>query len=219
MTNSGGDPAGGQVLSMFPLGSVLFPGMPLPLQVFEERYVRMIEQCVSSGSGFGVVLIERGSEVGGGDVRSDLGTLAVIENARRLPDGTWSVAARGTRRLRIAEWLKDAPYPRAVVAGWDEQVSMADPALLLERCTGQLSSFFAAFAATGSPMRLDFSSLSADLSEASWQLCSISPVGSLDRQKLLACPDPVSRLELLSVLLIEQQELLDLGGDSSGESE
>jgi Lon protease-like protein len=75
--------------------------------------------------------------------------------------------------------------------------------------------------ATGdaAPVHIDFSRLSADSSEAAWQLCSISPIGALDRQKLLASPDPLSRLEILSLLLIEQQELLDLGGHSSGEFE
>ena len=57
-------------LAIFPLGSVLFPGMPLPLRVFEPRYVAMIASVLGNAEReFGVVLIERGSEVGGGDVR------------------------------------------------------------------------------------------------------------------------------------------------------
>ena len=219
MNRSDGNPVGGQVVPMFPLGSVLFPGMPLHLQVFEERYVRMVEQCLSSGSGFGVVLIERGSEVGGGDVRSDFGTLAVIEDTRKFPDRTWSVVARGTKRLRIIEWLEDAPYPRALVAGWDETVPTLDPTLLVQRCTEQLASYLRRVAGEDETVHIDFSRLSSDSAEAAWQLCSISPIGALDRQKLLALPDAHSRLGLLSHLMIEQQELLDLGGRSSGEFE
>ena len=219
MTGSDGIPVGGQVVPMFPLGSVLFPGMPLQLQVFEERYVRMVEQCLASGSGFGVVLIERGSEVGGGDVRSGLGTLAVIEDTRKFPDGIWSVAARGTRRLRIIEWLEDAPYPRAVVTGWSDEAPSIDPTPLVQRCAEQLATYMRSVTGDAAPVHIDFSRLSEDSSEAAWQLCSISPIGALDRQKLLASPDPRSRLEILSLLLIEQQELLDLGGHSSGEFE
>lgn len=219
MTGPAHDSVGGQVLPMFPLGSVLFPGMPLQLQIFEERYVRMVEQCLASGSGFGVVLIERGSEVGGGDVRSNFGTLAVIDDSRKFIDGTWSVAAVGTRRLKIAEWLEDAPYPRAVVSGWDENGPSSDGSLLVQGCAEQLAAYLRRISNEGSRVDIDFSRLSDDPSEATWQLCAISPVGPLDRQRLLRCADVGGRLKLLSTLLAEQHELLDLGGRSSGEFE
>jgi Lon protease-like protein len=217
MTGSVGGSVGGQVLPMFPLGSVLFPGMPLQLQIFEERYVRMVEQCLASGSGFGVVLIERGSEVGGGDVRSDFGTLAVIEDSQKFADGTWSLVAVGTRRLTIVEWLEDAPYPRAVVSGWDENIPTFDASLLVQGCAEQLAAYLRRVTPAGSHLEIDFSRLSDDPSEAIWQLCSISPIGPLDRQRLLICADLGARLEVLSNLLTEQHELLDLGGRSSGE--
>jgi Lon protease-like protein len=193
--------------------------MPLQLQIFEERYVRMVEQCLASGSGFGVVLIERGSEVGGGDVRSDFGTLAVIEDSQKFADGTWSLLAAGTRRLRIVEWLEDSPYPRAIVAGWDERIAPFDASLHVQGCAEQLFAYLQRVTPEGSNVGVDFSRLSDDPSEATWQLCSISPIGPLDRQRLLACAEVGDRLELLSTLLAEQHELLDLGGRSSGEFE
>ena len=60
-------------LPMFPLGTVLLPGAPLPLQVFEPRYRGLTHDCLAGVPEFGVVLIERGSEVGGGDVRTNVG--------------------------------------------------------------------------------------------------------------------------------------------------
>ena len=82
------------LLPMFPLGSVLVPGAVLPLHVFEPRYRALVRSCLDSGEPeFGVVLIERGSEVGGGDVRFDVGTLARIVQAGRFDDGRLAVVA------------------------------------------------------------------------------------------------------------------------------
>src|SRR5207302_7177081 len=64
---------------------------------------------------FGVVLIERGREVGGGDSRFSIGTVARIIEATEFVDGRWAVVALGTRRVRIAEWLPDDPYPKAMI--------------------------------------------------------------------------------------------------------
>ena len=216
MNEVGAIGSGGQIIAMFPLGSVVYPGMPLSLQVFEPRYLRMLEHCLASGSGFGVVLIDRGSEVGGGDTRSGFGTLVTVEDARPTPDGVWKVLARGTSRIRVHEWLEDAPYPRAAVSIWSEEVPKADPSTILEQCMESMTDFYARVTDRGRPIRLDFSVLSADPVEAGWQLCAASPVGDADRQKLLGTPDVVARLELLNAMVIEQAELLDSDGPSSG---
>jgi Lon protease-like protein len=72
---------------MFPLSSPLMPHTGVPLHVFEERYRIMVRTCIDDDRRFGVVLIERGAEVGGGDERADVGTLAEIADAEELPDG------------------------------------------------------------------------------------------------------------------------------------
>jgi len=86
---------------MFPLGTVLFPGALLPLHVFEPRYRAMVRDCVAADHEFGVVLIERGSEVGGGDIRAMVGTVARIVQLAETPDGRYALVAAGTRRIRI----------------------------------------------------------------------------------------------------------------------
>ncbi|MEY3360946.1 MAG: hypothetical protein RL531_665, partial [Actinomycetota bacterium] len=82
-------------LPMFPLGTALLPGAMLPLHVFEERYRALVEHCLARDGEFGVVLIERGSEVGGGDRRFAVGTLARIVEAGRFPDGRYALVATG----------------------------------------------------------------------------------------------------------------------------
>src|SRR5438128_11540018 len=103
-------------MPMFPLGTVLFPHALLPLHVFEPRYRLMTERVLRGDREFGVVLIERGSEVGGGDVRFGTGTVARIVEAAELPDGRWVLVTIGTRRIRVLDWLAEEPYPRAEVS-------------------------------------------------------------------------------------------------------
>ena len=98
---------------MFPLQSVLFPNAVLPLHVFEPRYRELTEACLQGDGRFGVVLIERGKEVGGGDSRFSVGTVARIVEAARTPDGRYLLATVGSERLRVRRWLADDPYPRA----------------------------------------------------------------------------------------------------------
>ncbi len=88
------EPGGTRRLAMFPLQTVLFPGAILPLHIFEPRYRKMLADCLSGDGTFGVVLISRGSEVGGGDQRVAVGTEARIEEASRFDDGRWAVIAR-----------------------------------------------------------------------------------------------------------------------------
>ena len=96
-------------LPMFPLGTVLLPGAVLPLHVFEPRYRALVSDCLAGEPEFGVVLIERGREVGGGDVRRDVGTVARIAEVASLPDGRSALMTVGTRRITVRQWLPDDP--------------------------------------------------------------------------------------------------------------
>ncbi len=116
---------------MFPLGSVLFPYAALPLHVFEPRYRALVEHCLAGEPEFGVVLIERGSEVGGGDTRFAVGTVARIVEVSRFTDGRYALVAVGTARLRVHEWLPDDPYPLATVEVVDE--AAASPVMVAAR--------------------------------------------------------------------------------------
>ena len=107
-------------LPMFPLGCVLFPHAVLPLHVFEPRYRVMMRKCLDGDREFGVVLIERGSEVGGGDIRFDVGTIGHIIQAAEIEDGRLAIAAVGISRLRVTRWLPDDPYPIAEIEALPE---------------------------------------------------------------------------------------------------
>ena len=97
-------------LPLFPLNTVLFPGAPLPLQIFEERYKAMVQHCLDEDSRFGVVLIRSGAEVGGPAVPHSVGTVAHIVQVNRVDGGRMFLAARGERRFRIKEITQNNPY-------------------------------------------------------------------------------------------------------------
>lgn len=195
---------------MFPLGSVLFPHMPLPLRVFEPRYLRMLADLLDSDSPeFGVVLIERGHEVGGGDHRFDVGTLArVVEVDAR--EGFVGVVAQGTRRFTVTEWLSDDPYPRADLADlpeleWDE--ALAD---LRQGAEAEVRRALAAAAEFGAAWPVDVE-LSDDPVAACWQLAAITPVGALDQVALLRAGSLAGLLAATTAAARDAQESLRLG--------
>jgi uncharacterized protein len=94
-------------IALFPLSVVLFPTGPLPLRIFETRYIDMVSRCMRDGSGFGVVLIRSGREVGPADI-FDVGTLAKIEDFHQLPDGLLGLSCVGERRFKIADKRRQA---------------------------------------------------------------------------------------------------------------
>src|SRR5215207_6945639 len=117
-----GDRAGVVEMPMFPLGSVLFPAMPLPLRVFEQRYLTMLRDLLTAEPAeFGVVLIERGQEVGGGEHSFSLGTVARIAEVSPADDFI-GVMAMGQDRVEVVEWLAEVPYPLAAVRRLPELV-------------------------------------------------------------------------------------------------
>jgi uncharacterized protein len=175
------------VLPMFPLGAVLLPHMPLQLRVFEERYLIMLSDLLAAEEvRFGVVLIERGQEVGGGDLRFPIGTIAEVQRIT-AGEGFVNLTARGTERIEVVEWLEDAPYPRAEVAALPELVWHASLETLREkadRLVRRTLAIASEFADDVWPADIE---LSNDPVEACWQLAGIAPVTSLDQLALLSC--------------------------------
>ncbi|MGH8984437.1 MAG: LON peptidase substrate-binding domain-containing protein [Acidimicrobiia bacterium] len=198
-------------LPMFPLGTVLFPHALLPLQVFEPRYRALTEACLAGDGEFGVVLIERGSEVGGGDTRFAVGTVARILEAGRFPDGRYLLATTGTRRLRVRRWLPEAPYPRAEVELLDDprpaEADAAERRTAVERGLLQVSELRAQLG-EGTP--LAELHLDDDPVRASFEAAAAAALGPLDAQRQLELDDAGARLEALTELLADEARFLEL---------
>jgi uncharacterized protein len=198
-----------QRLPMFPLSTVLFPHAQIPLHVFEPRYQAMAADCMAADSRFGIVLIERGSEVGGGDARLDVGTRAVINQAAPVGDGRWLLLVQGETRIRVGQWMADDPYPLAMVREAPSEPEPFDDALqvLLVRVTQCLRRTRGLLAESGEAAALSADTIfDADPDVASWQLCAQAPLNVFDAHRLLAEDRTSDRLTLL-LELTEATEL------------
>lgn len=98
-------------IPLFPLRTVLFPGMSLPLRIFEERYKAMVRELREKEGVFGILLIREGEEVGGAALPYEVGTIARIEECIELEGGRYSLQARGMQRFRLTHMLEPRPYP------------------------------------------------------------------------------------------------------------
>jgi hypothetical protein len=181
---------------MFPLGTPLLPGAVLPLHVFELRYRMMMDDVVHADvAEFGVVLIERGHEVGGGDVRSAVGTMARVVRHDELEDGRRAVVAIGERRIRIHEWLPDDPYPVAMVSDWPDSATTVDGEVE-ERLDAVVGRFVDLLRRVDERTpALDRRSPSESIDEYSYRIGSTLPIGPVDRQRLLEAETSVERLD------------------------
>ncbi len=197
-------------LPMFPLGSVLFPHAVLPLHVFEPRYRALTERCLAGDREFGVVLIERGHEVGGGDVRFDTGTVARIVQAGQLDDGRWVLVNVGVQRLRVREWLADDPYPLARVERLAHGDSVGATSDLVDDVAALLRRVLAMHAELGDPVAPTDVVLDDDPVQASFEASALAPIGSLDAQHLLEIDDAAARLTRLHSMLEEERDVLEL---------
>jgi len=201
---------------MFPLGSVLFPGALLPLHVFEPRYRRLVQDCLAGEPEFGVVLIDRGHEVGGGDVRRDVGAVARVLEVSELPDGRYMLATAGVRRIRVQAWLEDDPYPRAEAEDWpDEDASLVTEARVTEVATRarRVRALASELGGDAGPLEIE---IADDPLLASYHLSALAPIGSDDAYRLLACAGPGQRLDRLEELLGEAETVLRLRLSGAG---
>lgn len=191
-------------IPMFPLGSVLFPHTPLPLRVFEPRYLTMIGRLLDEDDPeFGVVLIERGHEVGGGDRRTAVGTMARLVSIAAGAD-TLEAVAVGTERFTVQQWLDEEPYPRAEITSlpeftWNDALSPlhTEAEAIVRRTLSR---------APEARWDADTELSDAPLARA-WQLAAIAPLGEYDRYTLLQSTTAGALLRQVIDLTLEAELL------------
>ncbi len=190
-------------LPLFPLNTVLFPGGPLSLRIFEPRYLRMVSECMKLGTGFGVVLLREGAEVGEGAIFHDIGTVADIVDFDRLEDGLLGIACRGGHCFRV---ISHDTEPDQLIMGQVEmlpdEVEIPVPATQLE-----LSDFLKNILARDE-VRQYRELIAEDWGSAAWvgsRLAELLPLPLPAKQTLLELAKPVERLEVLHAILRDQQ--------------
>lgn len=208
------DPDGAYELAMFPLEHPVVPGQVIPLMLFEPRYLALADHLAALDEpDFGIVGIERGREVGGEDVRSDVGVVTRVLELGALPDGRRTLVAAGTRRVRVHSWLRDDPYPRAMVTDWPDD--------LVDGLPGAVDELMAAVDALVSLAQQRQPELELEppvndpdhLDTTIWRLIAFAGLGPLDTADLLRAPDPVSRARAAAAMVDERRSLLDALGE------
>lgn len=189
---------------MFPLQSVLVPGGTLPLRIFEPRYAALVRDCLADPEPtFGVVLIRRGWEVGGGDARNDVGVLARIIDHVDLGMGQYQVLAIAGERIRVVRWLPDDPYPRAVVAAWPDEPG---PPVGPEQIGGLVDRILALYRRVAEARRVELQpgvlavspEVAEDPARHLYALAERVPMGQADRYAVLAAPTLADRVGALA---------------------
>jgi hypothetical protein len=196
-----------QDLSLFPLHTVLFPGRPLPLHIFEARYRLMISRCLANDEPFGVVLIRAGREVGDPATPYSVGTAAEIVRHEQLADGRMHLICLGRHRFRIADLRHDEPYLTGVVVVIDED----PPTPGLPELATALSDEVAGFVRAAGAGALE---LPTDPIALSFAVAALLPLDLGERQELLETTSTAERLGVLRERLARERRLRRRVGDT-----
>ncbi|MBN1120099.1 MAG: LON peptidase substrate-binding domain-containing protein [Anaerolineae bacterium] len=196
-------------LPLFPLETVLFPGMVLPLHIFEPRYRLMIGRCVAENKPFGVTLIREGREVGGPATPFDVGTTAYVTHYERLDDGRMNIQAVGYQRFRIHNLLQEKPYLEAMVEDFPiEGIDQPGVDTLVAQLRPMLSEYLAVLA-SASDVEETFNEIPDDGMALAYFLSILVPFPMKDKQKILEASDLQAMLAIGQELLKREMVLLD----------
>jgi uncharacterized protein len=195
-------------IPLFPLGTVLFPGMPLPLQVFEPRYLQMMQDHGNDALPFGAALIQSAREPQSTFPSHDIGTVAHLEHRVERADGRWDIVARGDRRFRILEIDTSLPYTMATVEWLDEELGDPTEADTLLRIVAAQFHRYAGGIARLTKRRFGEVAIPEDPIRASYDLASRLPLHTWERQRLLQSKTAVERLSEVSYLAERELALL-----------
>ena len=181
---------------LFPLQTVLYPGGPLPLRIFEQRYLDMISRCLKNDEAFGVVLIRTGNEIGPAEVY-EIGTLAEITDWYQGSDGLLGVTATGRERFRVLASERQA-----------DGLLVAEGEFLPPEPAQALPPDFAPMAHILAGVLDDLGRLYEDLDkhydDAGWvgyRFAEILPITTDQKQACLEMDDPIARLETIRAVL------------------
>lgn len=201
-----------QFMRMFPLNNVVFPHTLIPLRIFEPRYLEMVKECEDQDEPFGIVLIERGFEVGGGDARFSVGTAANILDSADLPGGHRAVVAAGTARVMVEEWLEDEAYPAArvrvlVEPTQPDTLPATEEIVVAEAALRRVLTLTSEMGHDVGPIEFE---LAADPTVAVYQLAGLAPLGALDAQKAIEAQTARARLQIIQQALEDEAALLQV---------
>ena len=196
-----------RVLPLFPLNTVLFPGAALPLQIFEERYKQMLQDCVAADSRFGAVLIKEGVEVGGPAVPHATGTVAEIVQVSDGQRGRFLISCVGRQRFHIRSISDELPYLSGSVELLAEEADQGVTPELTAAVREALAAYLALVSGLGGGWVRDVPVPTEPVS-LSYLAAAALQVDTARKQALLEEPTASSRLRSTLSLLHQSTEEL-----------
>ncbi len=188
------------VISLFPLHTVLFPGGPLPLRIFETRYTDMVRRCTREQQPFGVLLIQEGDEAGTVATTATVGCSARIVDFYTMQDGLLGISCVGERKYRVRRLWRASDGLHLGEVSWvdaEPQLPLPDEytrlSETLERALEELAE--------------QYRHVDKNFKDAAWvgsRLTELLPIELNDKQALLELDDPIARLDALMGLVPNQ---------------
>ena len=187
------------IIALFPLHTVLFPGGPLPLRIFETRYTDMVRRCMRTQEPFGVVMIQEGDEAGVVATTATVGCTARIVDFHTLHDGLLGISCVGERKFRVLRvWRADDGLNMGEVAWLPVEPELPVPA----ECERLASTLRRAL----EELAEHYENVARKFDDAAWigaRIAELLPIELADKQALLELDDPIERLRSLLTVVKE----------------
>ena len=187
------------IIALFPLHTVLFPGGPLPLRIFETRYTDMVRRCMRTQEPFGVVMIQEGDEAGVVATTATVGCTARIVDFHTLHDGLLGISCVGERKFRVLRvWRADDGLNMGEVAWLPAEPELPVPA----ECERLASTLRRAL----EELAEHYENVARKFDDAAWigaRVAELLPIELADKQALLELDDPIERLRSLLTVVKE----------------
>jgi uncharacterized protein len=193
-----------ETIPLFPLNSVMFPKGRVALQIFEQRYIDMVRNCLRDNSGFGIVLISTGSEVAKQGQKLDVhrvGTYCEVVDWNQLDNGLLGITAEGRRTFQLVETWKEANQLCRAVVRFRPDDAVTASAIAVDSEFKEFVDLLRGLARH--PMIADMK-LSMDfdnLREVAWRLSELLPIANKEKQALLELEDPIARLQQVELYI------------------
>lgn len=193
-----------ETIPLFPLNSVLFPKGRISLQIFESRYVDMVRSCLKDGSGFGIVLIETGSEVAKTGQKLDIhrtGTYCHVVDWNQLPNGLLGITAEGRSTFHVMETWRETNNLCKAMVELRPQDSVTAEAIEVGDEFVEYVDLLRGLARHPAIEELKLDMSFENLREVAWRLSELLPIGNRERQTLLEQADPIARLQQIELYI------------------
>lgn len=195
-------------LPLFPLHTVLFPGMALPLHIFEIRYRKLINECIENATPFGVVMIDTGEETGGEVTVQNVGTTAFVTGVRRLETGEMDIATVGMTRFIVESTHDRNPYLTGIVRNLPLEGLDDEENVNLAKQISELLTRYLHIIGTLHEIEFNLDDLPTDPEKIAMMTAIVLQIPNKDKQRMLNTTNLSELLRMQRLILNREAQIL-----------